>query len=305
MTKAEKLKRRPARGCADYEALAALTAKRADLGVKWAIPSADGPIDGNSETLTVKHCGYDELRTLLGLLPRLRELDLRKSALSAEETDALRAEYPALSFAYTVRLWGEDYPSDLRALTLSATEPSAAELEAALRRFEGLEALDLRGAALSCAELSELLPFCPADTLYAVPLLGTRYDDDTEEIDLGGVPVDDVGGLEAAVGLLPRLKKLDMCLCGLSDEEMEALGQRHPEVDFVWLITFGGGRYTVRTDLVSFSTLRADFGKTEHRFTDEELAPLYRYCRHLRALDLGHNYIRDITPSASCASCGS
>lgn len=287
------LKKVDARGCTDYEALAALATERADLGVEWALPSADGAIDGNSETLTVKNCGYDELQTLLPLLPKLKELDLRQSSLSDEETDALRAEYPALRFAYTVRLWGKDYPSDLSSLTLAAAEGPADELCAALRRFEDLRAADLRAAAFSCAELSEILPLCPAEARYAVPLLGERYDDDTEEIDLSGVRVDELGEVEAAAALLPKLQKLVMCDCGPSDEEMDALNRKFENVRVVWTVHFSV--YSLRTDATAFcASDLPNRGFVAPAASSEELAPL-RYCTELVALDLGHMFFKDLS----------
>ena len=287
------LKTVDARGSKDYEALAALTASRSDLGVLWAIESSDGASDGNSETLTVKDCGADELRTLLPLLPKLKAVDLRGSALSDGEVDALRADYPSLAFAWTVHLWGEDYPSDLRSLTLSAAEGSAAELAAALRRFAGLASLDLRGAAFSCAELAELLPLCPADTRYAVPLLGERYDDDTEEIDISGVRVDDVGEVEAAVALMPKLQKLVMCDCGPSDGEMDALNRKFEGVRVVWTVHFSV--YSLRTDATVFcASDLPSHGYIAPAASSETLSPL-RYCTDLVALDLGHMFFKDLS----------
>ena len=287
----QNLKTVDARGCRDFEALARLAETRADLGVLWAIPSADGAIDGNAEALVVKSCGFDELRALLPLLPKLRALDLRLSALSDEETDALRAEFPSLSFAYTVRLWGKDYPSGLSALTLTETG-DAGELCAALRRFEALEQLDLRGAEFSCAELEKILPLCPALTRYAVPLCGARYEDETEEIDLSGTAVSDLSEVKKAAALLPKLKKLIMCDCGPSDAEMDALNAALGEVRAVWTVHFSV--YSLRTDATAFcASDLPSRGFVAPAVSSEELAPL-RYCTDLEALDLGHMFFRDL-----------
>ncbi|MBR0041046.1 MAG: hypothetical protein IJP64_06675 [Oscillospiraceae bacterium] len=287
------LKTVDARGCADLAALAALASERTELDVAWTVPSADGPIDGNAETLTATRCGADELQTLLGLLPRLRRVDLRESALSDAEVDALRAAHPSLRFVYTVRLWGKDYPSDCAALTLASAEGSAEELCAALRRFTALEELDIRGADFSCAELTEILALCPEGARYTVPLCGTRYDDDTEEIDLSGVPVDDLAAVEEAVALLPGLKKLVMCDCGPSDEEMDALNREFEDLRVVWTVHFSV--YSLRTDATVFcASDLPSHGYIAPAASSEELAPL-RYCTDLVALDLGHMFFKDLS----------
>ena len=286
-----------AESCADYPALAAAAARFPAVAFSWHVPTADGAVDGNSTALAVKTLSCDELTALLPLLPRLETVDLAAAPLEEAEIDALTAAWPELRFRYPVDVWGTAVMSDASELTLGAgAAGDAAALKKALGRLHALQRLDLRGAELSPVELKALLPLCPADTSYDIFLFGRTFSADSEEFDLSGTPVSDTAGIEAAVSLMPKLKKVVMCGCGLSDEEMEALCAQYPDVDFIWLITFGGGRFTVRTDLVSFSTLRTHFGEEQHRFTDEELAPLFRYCRHLRALDLGHNYIRDITP---------
>lgn len=290
-----KLKTIDASLCGDWAALAAAARDYPALHISWRVPTAQGEVDGNAESLAVTALSPEQLRELIPLLPRLERADLMAAAYGEEEIDRLIADFPALRFRYPVTVWGETAPSDTAALELRGGGDRE-ELRRALGRLDALASLDLRETDLAPTELEALLGLCPADTRYDILLLGRRFASDSEEIDLSGIPVADTAEIEAAVSLMPKLKKVVMCDCGLSDEEMDALGAQFPDVEFVWLITFGGGRFTVRTDLVSFSTLRTHFGEVQHRFTDEELAPLFRYCRHLRALDLGHNYLRDITP---------
>ena len=251
-----------AESCADYPALAAAAVRFPAVAFSWHVPTADGAVDGNSTALAVKTLSCDELTALLPLLPRLETVDLAAAPLEEAEIDALTAAWPELRFRYPVDVWGTAVMSDASELTLGAGAAGDAEaLKKALGRLCALQRLDLRGAELSPVELKALLPLCPADTSYDIFLFGRTFSADSEELDLSGTPVSDTAGIEAAVSLMPKLKKVVMCDCGLSDEEMDT-----------------------------------HFGEEQHRFTDEELAPLFRYCRHLRALDLGHNYIRDITP---------
>ena len=282
-----------ARACADYAALAAAARLLPETEIRWTVPSADGAVDGNTGRLAVRASDAEELRALLPLLPRLETVDLRESALTDAETDALCAEFPAISFLYTVRLPGRELPSDTASLTVGEGETGDYDaLKTALPRLRGLESLDLRGAALSALELRALLPLCPADTRYLVPLGGALWEPESEELDLSGIPITEVSEVDAAVALMPRLKKLVMCDCGLSDEEMAALGLRHPDTRFVWTVHFSV--YSLRTDATVFcASDLPSRGFVAPAVSSEELAPL-RYCTDLVALDLGHMFFRDL-----------
>ena len=110
--------------------------------------------------------------------------------------------------------------------------------------------------------------------------------------DLSGTPVSDTAEIEAAAGLMPRLKKVVMCDCGLPDEEMDALDRRHASVRFVWAVHFSV--YTLRTDATVFcASDLPNRGYIAPQASSEELSAL-RYCRDLVALDLGHMMFRDL-----------
>ena len=288
-----KLKTIDASLCGDWAALAAAARAYPALHISWRVPTADGEVDGNAESLAVRSLSSDELRELIGLLPRLECVDLTGSTLEEEEIDRLVEDFPSLRFRYPVDVWGTAVMSDTSELTLpagAAGDPAA--LGRALGRLGALERLDLRGADLSPRELAALLPLCPADTRYDILLLGRRFASDSEEIDLSGTPVSDTAEIEAAAGLMPRLKKVVMCDCGLPDEEMDALDRRHASVRFVWAVHFSV--YTLRTDATVFcASDLPNRGYIAPQASSEELSAL-RYCRDLVALDLGHMMFRDL-----------
>ena len=282
-----------AESCADYPALAAAAVRFPAVAFSWHVPTADGAVDGNSTALAVKTLSCDELTALLPLLPRLETVDLAAAPLEEAEIDALTAAWPELRFRYPVDVWGTAVMSDASELTLGAGAAGDAEaLKKALGRLHALQRLDLRGAELSPVELKALLPLCPADTSYDIFLFGRIFSADSEELDLSGTPVSDTAGIEAAVSLMPKLKKVVMCDCGLSDEEMDALDRKYDGVRFVWTVYFS--LYSLRTDETVFcaSNLRSR-GFVAPHVSSEELAPL-RYCRDLIALDLGHMFFTDL-----------
>ncbi|MBR0208466.1 MAG: hypothetical protein IJQ43_06180 [Oscillospiraceae bacterium] len=288
------LKSIDASGCTDYEALAEDWRALEDVDLRWSVPSADGAIDGRTEKLEVKALSAEELRALIALLPELKEIDLRPSSFSDEETDALRRDFAGLDILFDVRFWGLSVPGDARSLTLpEGAQGETEELCRALDRLEQLESADLRGAHLGLAELAAVLEHCPEETLYEVPLYDLVLPCDCEEFSLAKRKLADTAELEAAAALLPKLKKVDMCGCGFSNEEMDALNKRHEGVNFVWEIRFS--LYTIRTDSIAFCASNLpNHGWSATRATDEQIA-LLRYCKDLIALDLGHMGFSDLS----------
>ena len=288
------LKSIDASACTDYEELARDWRALEGVDLSWSVPSRDGAIDGRTEKLEVDELSAAELRELIVLLPELKEVDLRASSFSEEETDALRQDFAGLKFVYDVRFWGLSLPGDARSLTLSeGAQGETEELCRALDRLPQLESADLRGAPLSLEQLAAVLPHCPEKTLYEVPLYDLVLPCDCEEIDLGRRALSDTAELEAAVALLPQLKKVDMCGCGLSNEEMDALNGRHEGVNFVWEIRFS--LYTIRTDATAFCASNLpNHGWSATRASNEQIA-LLRYCKDMVALDLGHMGFSDLS----------
>ena len=289
------LKTVDARACADTAVVAAAAAMREDLQFLWTVPSPAGPLDGNAESLDAAGLGAEEIERLLPLLPRLKTVDLRRSALSAEQTDAFAAAHEELNTVYTVPLWGMEIPADCAELRLDASSSgSAEELAAALSRLHALKKLDLRDCALTPEQLARILPLCGGiETDYVIRLCGRTFTADCTEMDLSGVPIDDPADIEAAAALMPKLKKVIMSDCGLSDEEMDALDRRHEDVRYVWTIHFD--IYSLRTDATFFCAADVPFLNYDAPVLfDWQLYPI-RYCRDMIALDLGHMWIEDLS----------
>lgn len=170
---------------------------------------------------------------------------------------------------------------------LVLTDESAEEI-LALAEWTQLEYIDAtasREYGALCA-LQEALPNCRVEWLFE--LQGETYDSlETESLTLASTE-----GLPDALIALPRVKHVDLLEATVPDEEKDELLEAFPDVDFLWMVRFG--RWTLRSDAQVFST-RLSGSDTEHRNTSEEMAPLFKYCRHLKALDLGHNDLRDLS----------
>ena len=167
---------------------------------------------------------------------------------------------------------------------------SAADI-LALAEYPMLRRIDAAGSTEYAAlrELRRLLPDC--EIRWTVPLQGVDYPDDAETLSLSSAE-----GLEEAMEGLPELKTVELRDCTPDFSLMDRLYEKYPEVDFLWHFPFGqeGRRqWTVSSDCTCFSSLWT--GEESYRYTEEDYYPLLRFCRHLRALDLGHSDLGDVT----------
>ena len=92
--------------------------------------------------------------------------------------------------------------------------------------------------------------------------------------------------LEELLPLLPHVKKIDMCRCGIGNEEMYQLNQRHEDIRFIWIAPLGSSAQ--RTDITSFN--HNGVGMLCNLY-DARLDTDLRYFPDLIALDLGHSTV--------------
>ena len=116
---------------------------------------------------------------------------------------------------------------------------------------------------------------------------------DAEYIDLGAARVTDWEAFPDFLSRFPNLRKVDMFESPIIRRRANALAERFPQIEFGWTLRIVAydHEHRVRTDATAFSTLHNN-KTTEH--TDEELSVL-RYCKQLRALDIGHNQVTDLS----------
>lgn len=124
-----------------------------------------------------------------------------------------------------------------------------------------------------------------------VIIAGSAYDAGLETLDLSRVVLSDEKALEEALCAMPNLKWVDLSFCGLKNQTLADLRARMAErgVTVVWTLKFDA--YTLRTDATAFSTLHSSKDK---RLGNDTLSVL-QYATALRAVDLGHNWLTDIS----------
>ena len=164
------------------------------------------------------------------------------------------------------------------------TGESAEEI-AALGKISTLRHIDATASREyeALAKLRAALPECEMDWVYE--LNGVEYPGGTEEL-----TVETLDGLEDALRYLPDIRFVDMLACEVTTDDIDRYMEINPDADYLWWVKFG--RWVVRSDIQIFSSMRTT---DNHYYTNEELYPLLYYCKKMRALDLGHNALTDLT----------
>ena len=285
------LKSVDASGCADYEALLALRAACPALELT-AFVSVGGkavPMDAQRAVLRAD-TPLEELLEKLPFLPDLYRVSFAGGAVSYETQDALAAAFPGISFRWDVELLGRTASSAAKELSFAGSSLSERDVHTLcenLFRFPSLERIDLTGCGLAGEQIAAVRAASGAAVLYELTLFGRTVSTDASELDFSGIRMglSDVAVIEDALGEFPLLEKVVMCDCGISNEDMAALNDRHENVRFVWRVYFSG--FSLRTDDTNFIAARV---RNDFPIYSNDLEVL-KYCPDLQALDLGHKNI--------------
>ena len=285
------LKSVDASGCADYEALLALRAACPALELT-AFVSVGGkavPMDAQRAVLRAD-TPLEELLDKLPFLPDLYRVSFAGGAVSYETQDALAAAFPGISFRWDVEVLGVTASSAAKELSFAGSSLSERDVHTLcenLFRFPSLERIDLTGCGLAGEQIAAVRAASGAAVLYELTLFGRTVSTDASELDFSGIRMglSDVAVIEDALGEFPLLEKVVMCDCGISNEDMAALNDRHENVRFVWRVYFSG--FSLRTDDTNFIAARV---RNDFPIYSNDLEVL-KYCPDLQALDLGHKNI--------------
>ena len=288
------LKSVDASGCADYEALLALRAACPALELT-AFVSVGGkavPMDAQRAVLRAD-TPLAELLETLPFLPELYRVSFAGGAVSYETQDALAAAFPGISFRWDVELLGRTASSAAKELSFAGSSLSERDVHTLcenLFRFPALERIDLTGCGLAGEQIAAVRAASGAAVLYELTLFGRTVSTDASELDFSGIRMglSDVAVIEDALGEFPLLEKVVLCDCGISNEDMAALNDRHENVRFVWRVYFSG--FSLRTDDTNFIAARV---RNDFPIYSNDLEVL-KYCPDLQALDLGHKNITSL-----------
>ena len=232
------------------------------------------------------------LKQELSAFKNLKVVTFGEDLIPAERLAQLKEDFPQVKFdaivTYTVA--GKECREDLTELDLSGS-PVTENLLDLLKCFPLLESVNLHDTGMERGQLLELKAAYPDIMLKAeVELAGETVSTEAEELDFNNRTIRDYDRFRETLVLFDQLSKVEMCDCGLSNEQLGALREAYPDTKFVWRIYLG--IWSLRTDAVAFSVLITNFNYKSMTSKDIEVL---KYCTDLQALDLGHQAISDLS----------
>lgn len=250
--------------------------------ILWSVPFQGGYCDSTVKKLTLEKLSEEDLPAF-AYLTSLTSVNA-DTCRDYDALFALMAQYPELEVTYTVTIAGTDYPHTQAELTV--TDPDVQELLTQLPRLRMLENVKLEGTLPDNGELVKLKEALPNITFHwTFTVCGVETNTMAEFLDLSNIRLK-VEEVEAALPCFYNLKQVDMVKCGIDNEEMQALNDRHPGTKFVWTVVVCG--VNLRTDTREFMP---------YKFGVKKVGSLYnlRYCRDIEVLDLGHKGVSDFS----------
>ncbi len=264
--------------------------------ILWTIHMEGVRHDPSETVLDLSGTGLTvvELLENLSRFEALEQVTLRNAALTEDDKAMLLAAFPNTAFVWDVEVLGKTFANTDTLLSFAGETVDPEALASAAGEFAQVAEIDLSGCGLDIGELTVIQEAYPGSFLRSeLTLYGQTFRTDAETLDFSGIPMESTEQVAAMAALMPKLQKVDMCDCGISNEEMDALNKQFENTLFVWRIHFSV--YTLRTDATYFCA--SDLPQNDYvaiKMTDEQLEPL-KYCTELIALDLGHMQYTDLS----------
>ena len=245
---------------------------------------------------TINDCSgmnTDQIGFIVPFLPEGSTVIL-PDAVSEEDLSGMPEAYPGIAFLFP------DVPAVMETAVITEQTDTETLLDN-LASYGNLETVDLSAINTDWEQIAAVSDRYPdAEILFRTELFGKELTSDTELLVLDGIRIEDLSPIERILPAARNLRQIDMCGCGVPDEEMAAFRERNPNTKIVWTVDLK--HWTVRTDITHFATwnrIKMDenglivTARNVGGNTSRSLAPL-QYCTDLVALDLGHNKITDL-----------
>ncbi len=272
--------------CTDLAVIRALREAYPQVFIGYWVPLDGNALAPDTTALTLGSGTTEDLADALSCLPLVREVDAY-GCQDYAALQALQAQYPQCIFHYQVSIAGQKLEHTAKALTIQ--DPNLNELAAVLPYLPQLETITLTGTLPSNEEIHQLQVEYPnVCFVWSFNLCGLEVSTLDSIIDLSNIPMKSTQAVESALPYFYDLERVIMCDCGISNEEMDALGKRNPDIRFVWTVSIGP-MVRLRTDATYF--MPHQYGAY---LTDSHTENL-KYCIDLICIDLGHMKVSDVS----------
>ncbi len=243
-------------------------------------------INRNAEILDWSGKEVNGLIRYAHALKNLKLIDLGRTALTAEELDAVRYAFPDAKLKYFVLFGKTWYSSGVKNLDLAFLDRDLiADTAELLTKLPLVKAVTL-GEGIDPEIYVGLYQARPdIEYTFSLTLYGKELTAETERLKFRLTPMkeEDLLQLETVFSCLPKLNYVCFDRCGLSNEALAQLRDRLPQPEIVWRVYFG--RFSCLTNAEKIWAI----GELNDEMTDA-----LQYCTKVRYLDLGHNAITNI-----------
>jgi len=206
-----------------------------DLEVRWYIPFQGKLYDSLTERITVTTLSQEDVE-ILELFPNLTHLN-GESCRDYAYLLQFSRNHPACDVRYRVALGSRFYDNSIR--TVTVTDPDPDQLMENLAYMPQLKELYLKGRLPESSRLEALVNQYPQLYICWIMTVGDRiFSSRLTELNLSGTAVTCDAVLEL-LPYFPKVTRVDMRGCGLSDREMMALADARKDILFVWEMTIG------------------------------------------------------------------
>lgn len=275
--------------CTDYDMLLKLQSAYPAVEVIYTVTVCGEVVRENAAEVTISGEDATSLMAAIPYLPKLQKVDAFGCS-DYETLNRIRVTYPELELRYTVPIGGKAWPSETTRLTVHDADGD--ELQRMLPYFPELTDVTLTGTIPDRETVYQMMSQYSTVTFHwEFTVHGVATSSTATELILSNIPMESVEEVENALKYFYDLQRVEMCQCGISSEEMDALGKRYPQTRFVWSIPMGKGQ--LRTDAVAFIpyTYGFDFMGPCNDVQTREL----KYCVDMVCLDLGHMRMTDLS----------
>lgn len=181
----------------------------------------------------------------------------------------------------------EEAVLDLQGKSFSGVEEVRQAIDAAGTVAE----VDLTGVNLSLETRKQLVKEYPdIHFRWTLDVFGITVSSEDTVLDLANKKVD-CTKLCDYLDCLPKLEQVLMYRQSTTLAEREMLFYGYPDIFFGWRLTMEKGKYAIRTEETAFSTLKSGAPP----LWNENYVTWVQFCPNLKALDLGHNAIKDLS----------
>lgn len=267
----------------DYSRIHRIQEQYPGLTVRYQVKVCEEQWDSDVVSLVLKNADTHELMEQLQYFKNLESVLLTGTIPDQKELVLLQIQYPEVFFLWKMDALGMSLETDMEYWDLSDVELESVEtLEHLLPYFPNLKTVRLDSSGLPQDELVAMAIRHP-DIQFAFQLkfAGHMLATDAEEIDISNTQLESTSCLEEILPCFRNLKKVVMCQCGISSEEMDGLNRRYEDIRFVWSVNLAGK--LLRTDAVYFTP-----NKWGISCDDENIYDL-RYCTDMVCVDIGHH----------------